>query len=84
MTLDEGDKAIVHDIARLVAAEMKKELKACISTSVDTHILSCPWGRKVGRFLWMATGAGVVLGVLGLATVPQVVAFLKNAMGAVP
>ena len=84
MTLSEGDKAIVREIAFEVAGVMKGELKGCINTAISTHANQCPVAKKVSQFLWMGIGAGIALGALGLATIPQVVEFLKHAAGAGP
>lgn len=82
MTLSEGDKAIVREIAFEVAGVMKGELKGCINTAIGTHAEGCEVKKKVARFIWAAAGAGIALGALGLATVPQVIAFIKHAAGA--
>ena len=47
-------------------------------TIVRMHVDSCPWGRKVMRFIWMAAGAGVVLTILGIATIPGVRLFVHR------
>ena len=47
-------------------------------TIVKAHVDSCPWGRKMMKFVWMAAGAGIVLTLLGVVTVPGVRDFIHR------
>ena len=78
MSLSEGDKAIVRDIAFEVAKVMKQETKDCITTAIAAHVVSCVVGKKVSRVVWMVAGAVVILGILGVTTLPGVGELLKR------
>jgi hypothetical protein len=37
---------------------------------IQQHIDSCPWGKKMVKFIWVGVGIGITLSLLGITTIP--------------
>lgn len=63
MSLTEGDKAILREA-------MFEAMKEFFTEQMSVHIETCPWGRKMSRFIWVGIGIGVTMSLLGVTTIP--------------
>ena len=45
--------------------------------AIESHINSCPWGKKVTRFIWIGIGIGFSLTLIGATTVGELVKLIK-------
>ena len=43
---------------------------------IQQHIESCPWGKKMTKFIWVGAGIGFTLTMLGMTTIPAFVKWL--------
>lgn len=45
---------------------------------VESHVHNCPWGKKVSRLFWIGIGIGIGLSLLGITTIPDLVAWVGH------
>ncbi len=64
MTLTDGDKAIIHDIALQVAQVLKSEIKEYMASSISLHVATCTTKAKVLELVNKGRGAFAVVVVV--------------------
>ena len=67
MALDDGDKAIVKEIAREVGDELKGQIGRAMNDTVALHAASCRAAHRVDAYENQARGAKALVKVLWTA-----------------
>jgi len=63
MPLDEGDKAIIREIAFEVAVILKRELKNARDEAIKIHALECPAKDAIKRWPKQITFLAIGIGI---------------------
>ena len=79
MPLNEGDKAIIKDIAFEAVTVIKEELVSSFRDQIVMHELTCPGNRAINRLprniIFLAIGIGLGSGA-GVAAVVKLLALI--------
>lgn len=76
--IEKTARIIVEKTAPVLAREICREMLDQLGTQmIQTHIQTCPVGRRVRRYVAYAVGAAFTAGVLGGFGVDSLVGWLK-------